>query len=134
MAGNVLEQRYSILLADDDAATRDTLREIVAPLGYRTLLASDGMEALEIVRREIIHAALFDMHMPNLTGLEALQMLRQFNVDLPVILITADSNVGLIRQAFQLQAYSVIPKPVSRNVVVHTLSRALGRFRGDRIH
>jgi CheY-like chemotaxis protein len=92
------------------------------------------MEALEIVRREIIHAALFDMHMPNLTGLEALQMLRQFNVDLPVILITADSNVGLIRQAFQLQAYSVIPKPVSRNVVVHTLSRALGRFRGDRIH
>jgi CheY-like chemotaxis protein len=134
MAGHGYEQCYSILLADDDLVARDTLREIVAPLGYRTLLASDGMEALEIVRQEVIHAALFDMHMPNLTGLEALQMLRQFNVDLPVILITADSNAGLIRQAFQLQAYSVIPKPVSRDVVLHTLSRALGRFRGDRIH
>ncbi|MCX7701615.1 MAG: response regulator [Gemmataceae bacterium] len=134
MVGDRLEPRYSILLADDDPAARDTLREIVAPLGYRTLVASDGMEALEIVRQEIIHAALFDMHMPNMTGLEALQALRLFNADLPVILITADSNAVLMRQAFQAQAYSVIPKPVSRNIVLHTLTRALGRLRGDRIH
>lgn len=134
MLGGDFERRYSILLADDDAAARDTLREIVAPLGYRTLVASDGMEALEIVRQEIIHAALFDMHMPNMTGLEALQALRQFNADLPVILITADSSAVLMRQAFQAQAYSVIPKPFSRSVVLHTLNRALGRLRGDRIH
>ncbi len=134
MVGARFEQRYSILLADDDLTARDALREIVAPLGYRTLVASDGMEALEIVQQEIIHAALFDMHMPNMTGLEALQALRQFNTELPVILITADSSELLMRQAFQAHAYSVIPKPVSPNIVLHTLSRALGRLRGDRIH
>jgi two-component system, response regulator PdtaR len=122
---------FSILLADDDVAARDTLREIIEPQGFRTLLASDGAEALEIVQHELIHVALFDVHMPKLTGLETLQMIRQFNVLLPVILITADSSAGLMRQAFQAHAYSVIPKPVNRNIVLHTLSRALGRAYGD---
>lgn len=134
MVGVQREQPYSILVADDDGAARDALRAIIDPLGYHTLLAVDGAEALEIVRHEIIHAALFDVHMPNLTGLEALQMLRQFNLDLPVILITADSSAGLMRQAFQAHAYSVIPKPVNKNMVLHTLIRALGKTRGDRLH
>jgi DNA-binding NtrC family response regulator len=63
--------------------------------------------------------------------LETLQMIRQFNVLLPVILITADSSAGLMRQAFQAHAYSVIPKPVNRNIVLHTLTRALDRAYGD---
>ena len=116
-----------------DAAS-NTLRDIIHPLGFRTLLATDGAEALEIVRHEIIHAALFDVHMPNLTGLEALEMLRQFNAELPVILITADSNAGLMQQAFKAHAYSVLPKPVNKNVVLHTLTRALDRTYRDRIH
>jgi CheY-like chemotaxis protein len=128
-----VEQRkpFSILVADDDLAARDTLREIIEPQGFRTVLAADGAEALEIVQHELIHVALFDVHMPKLTGLETLQMIRQFNALLPVILVTADSSAGLMRQAFQAHAYSVIPKPVNRNVVLHTLTRALGRTYGD---
>jgi two-component system, response regulator PdtaR len=132
MIGVEHEHPYSVLVADDDGASRDVLREIIDPLGFRTLLATDGAEALEIVRQEIIHVALFDVNMPNLTGLEALQMLRQFNLDLPVILITAESSAGLMRLAFQAHAYSVIPKPVNKNVVQQTVRRALGRAYGDR--
>jgi CheY-like chemotaxis protein len=125
------EPSYSILVADDDRASRDTLRDIIDPLGYRTLLAEDGAEALEIVQQEIIHVALFDVHMPKLTGLETLEMIRQFNPLLPVILITADSSAGLMRQAFQAHAYSVLPKPVNKNIVLQTLTRALGRAYRD---
>ena len=46
MIGVAHELAYSILVADDDRATRDTLREIIIPLGFRTLLATDGAEAL----------------------------------------------------------------------------------------
>jgi CheY-like chemotaxis protein len=134
MLGVAHEPSYSILVADDDRASRDTLREIFVPLGFNTLLANDGAEALEIVRHEIIHAALFDVHMPNLTGLEALEMLRTFNPELPVILITADSSAGLMQQAFKAHAYSVLPKPVNKNLVLHTLTRALDRTYRDRIH
>jgi two-component system chemotaxis response regulator CheY len=130
MAEHRTKTSYSILLADDDSAARDVLREIVEPFGYRTYLAGDGEEALEIVRNELIHVALFDVHMPKLTGLETLQILRGFGADFPVILITGDASAGLMRLAFQAHAYSVIPKPVSKNVVLHTLGRALDRTYG----
>jgi two-component system, response regulator PdtaR len=136
MIGVDREQSYSILVADDDHAALDTMRDIIDPLGYRTYFASDGAEALDIVRAQLIHVALFDVQMPKLTGLETLQMIRQFNMLLPVILITADSNAGLMRQAFQAQAYSVLPKPVNKNLVRQTLISALGKaygeYRGDR--
>ena len=131
MIGVETSNPFSILVADDDSAARNTLRDIIEPQGFRTLVAADGEEALEIVQHELIHVALFDVHMPKLTGLETLQLIRQFNALLPVILITADLSAGLMRQAFQAHAYSVIPKPVTRNIVLHTLTRALDRAYGD---
>src|SRR5262249_26512135 len=103
---------------------------IVEPEGFRTLLASSGEEALDIVREESVHLALLDMHMPRLTGLETLQLVRQINAILPCILVTADASEIAIRQAFRAQAYSVIPKPVSKNVVLYTVVRALVRVYG----
>ena len=68
--------------------------------------------------------------MPTLTGLETLQLVRQINAMLPAILITADADESLMRQACQMHCYSVIPKPVSKNVVLYTVVRALaGRLR-----
>jgi CheY-like chemotaxis protein len=121
---------YSILIADDDRSCREALREIMEPEGYRTLLASSGEEALDIAREEAIHLALLDMHMPSLTGLETLQMLREGQAMLPCILVTADASDNLIRQACQAHAYSVLHKPVSKGVVIYTVVRALVRSYG----
>ena len=121
---------YSILIADDDSGCRDALRSIVEPEGYRTLLAGSGEEALDIVRQQAVDLALLDMHMPRLTGLETLELVRQMNAFLPCILVTADTNEVLIRQAFRARAYSVIPKPVSKHVVLYTVVRALVRVHG----
>ncbi|HMF15940.1 MAG TPA: response regulator, partial [Gemmataceae bacterium] len=70
---------YSILITDDDAGCREALRDIVEPEGFRTFLASSGEEALDIVREEPVHLALLDMHMPRLSGLETLELVRQIN-------------------------------------------------------
>ena len=121
---------YSILITDDDSQCRQALREIMEPEGFRTLLASSGEEAVDIVREEPVHLALLDMHMPRLTGLETLELVRQINAMLPCILVTADASERLMRQAYQAHAYSVIPKPISKNVVIYTVVRALMRFYG----
>ena len=121
---------YSILIADDDRGCREALREIVEPEGFRTLLAASGEEALDIVRDERVHLALFDMYMPSLSGLETLELVRGINALLPCILVTADADEILIRRALQARAYSVIPKPVSKNVVLYTVLKALARFYG----
>ena len=116
-----VDKPFSILIADDDPRSRASLREIVEPAGYVALLASSGEEALEIIQGVPVHLALFDMHMNRLTGLETVQLARQFNSVLPCILVTADATEDLMRQAFHVRAYSVIPKPVSRHVLLYTM-------------
>ncbi len=122
-----LSKPYSVLITDDDSGSREALRDIMEPEGYRTLLASSGEEALEIVREGPVHVALFDMNMPKLSGLETLELARQINAMLPVILVTADRTEALMRQALRAQAYSVIAKPVSKHIVLYTVVRALAR-------
>jgi DNA-binding NtrC family response regulator len=121
---------YSILITDDDGGCREALRAIMEPEGFRTVLASSGEEAVDIVRRDAVHLALLDMNMPTLTGLETLQLVREINALLPCILVTADATAGLMRQALNARAYSVIAKPVSKNVVLYTVVRALVRVYG----
>src|SRR5580698_10247212 len=120
------ECRFTVLVADDDRGLRETLGEVLENQGFRTVLAADGGQAVEIVQVELIHLTLFDMNLPRLTGLEALAVIRQtLDKLLPAILMTADATNDLIRRAFQAQAFSVIPKPVNTNIVLNTLARAL---------
>ncbi len=122
---------YSVLIADDDPGCREALRDIVEPEGYRAILASSGEEALDIVRDEPVHLALLDMHMHRLSGLETMQLAHQINQVLPCILVTADATEELMRQAFTVRAYSVIPKPVSPSVLRYTMVRALMKVYGS---
>ncbi|MCS6866180.1 MAG: response regulator [Gemmataceae bacterium] len=124
---------YSVLIADDDRGNREALGEILNAHGFRTVLAADGEEAVELVQVDFVHLVLFDMHMPRLSGLEAFAVIRQtLDRMLPAVLMTADANTDLIRQAFAAQVYSVLPKPVSANMVLHTLERALTKAYGLR--
>ena len=123
---------YSILIADDDSECRRALREIMEPEGFHTLLASSGEEAIDIVHEAVVHLALLDMHLPRLTGLETLTIVRQqINISLPCILITGDASDKVMRQAAQAKVYSVIPKPISKNLVLYTVVRAISRFYGQ---
>ena len=127
----VPSDRFSILIADDDRGVREALGEVLQNRGFHTVLAKDGEEAIEIVQVQLVHLVLFDMHMPRLTGLEALNLLRQtLHKVLPAVLMTADATTELMRQAFLAQVYSVIPKPVNKNIVLHTLTRALAQVYG----
>ncbi len=121
------QDNYSILITDDDPGSREALRDIVEAEGYRTILATSGEEAIEIVQGEPVHLAMMDMQMPTLTGLETIEIVRQINEVLPCILVTADANENLIKLAFRARAFSVIPKPVSRHLVLYTVVRALVR-------
>src|SRR5947209_5626496 len=90
--------RFNILIADDDPGNRETLDEILKRRGFTTVLAADGSEAVELVQVNMIHLVLFDMHMPRMTGLEAVHALRQtLGPLLPAVLMTADATKDLMR-------------------------------------
>lgn len=120
--------RPSILVTDDDPVARETLREIFEPQGFNTLLAESGEEAIDIVNNQDVHLALMDMHLPKLTGLETINIVRQIKGVIPMILITAESDDNLLRKALSAQAFCVLAKPVSRNVVIYVVTRALEKY------
>jgi CheY-like chemotaxis protein len=126
----------SLLITDDDDAFRETLQDLLEPLGVRTLLASDGEEALRIIRSHVVHVALFDMHMPRLTGLETMRLVKQFKALLPCILLSGGLDELIIEEARRQHAFSVLAKPVTRRQLTGTVRLALERtynWRGGRL-
>lgn len=119
---------YNLLITDDDPRARESLRDIVEPAGYRTLLAADGEEALDIMQRHDVHLALIDMHMPRLTGLETLEIARQLRGQFPSILISGDHDEALLRKALSAHVFCVLSKPVNGSAVIYVVSRALQKF------
>jgi CheY-like chemotaxis protein len=117
----------SLLITDDDLAFRETLQDVLEPLGVRTLLAADGEEALDIVHREEVHLVLLDMHMPRLTGLETLRLVKQFKAILPCILLSAELDEWIVEQARLARAFSVLCKPVTRRQITGVVAQALQR-------
>jgi CheY-like chemotaxis protein len=122
------EHPYSLLITDDDQAVRESLRDIFEPAGYRTLLAGSGEEAIDIAQSQEVHLALMDMHLPQLNGLETMEILRQIKGILPMILISGDQDDHLLRKALSAKAYCVLAKPVNRSVVIYVVSRAMEKF------
>lgn len=118
-------ENLSILITDDDRGLRETLAGVLQPQGFRTILAGDGEEALEIVRREPVHLLLVDMHMPKLTGLETVEQVRRIRMPLPCILMSADADQALVEQALAAQVFSVLSKPISRLRITATVRMAL---------
>ena len=120
----------SILIADDDDSCRETLRDIVEPEGFRALLASSGEEALDIMHarsRSTLALARFADAADDRAG-DGFQVVHQINALLPCILVTANASQEIIRKAFQVRVYSVIPKPVSRFLLINTMLRALKAY------
>ena len=114
-----------MLITDDDLGFRETLQGVFEPQGFRTYLAGDGQEALDIVQSRTVHLLLLDMHMPKLTGLETLRRVKRFDARLPCILLSADADEMLIEQAQMAQAFSVLAKPVSRSTITEVVQRAM---------
>ncbi|HQR06600.1 MAG TPA: response regulator [Gemmatales bacterium] len=118
---------YSILIADDDPACRESLREIIEPIGFPTFVAEDGETALEVLERRPVHLFLCDMYMRTLNGLETVSLARRIISELPCILVTASSDEQLVRKALEVKVYSVVSKPINRQELLFTLQRALRR-------
>ncbi len=117
--------RPSILITDDDAAFREALRELFVPRGFRTILAGDGEEALKVVHQREVHIVLMDMHMPKLTGLDTLRLLKRFRTILPCILLSANLDEGIVEQAKREHAFSVLSKPITSRQITSAVTDAL---------
>jgi CheY-like chemotaxis protein len=122
-----------ILIVDDDAGTRGIIRRVLThDLKCEVREASDGRQALAAVEEFDFDAAIFDLQMPQMDGLEALAHLRKSprHTSLPVIVLTASADEAAVRQAAVLGITAYLTKPINAAKLSPRLKKLLDRIAG----
>lgn len=107
-------EQGSLLIVDDIEANRDLLSRRLEDRGYRVTLAENGKQALELLAQREFDLVLLDIEMPEMSGLEVLEVLRKTRapIELPVIMVTARHQSSDIVKALNLGANDYVTKPV----------------------
>ena len=117
--------RLSVLVVDDDAATRDGLKALLETWGYAATAAPDGKAALDICNANLPHAVVTDLMMPGMTGLEFVEALGARAQQLAVIMVTGQGTIETAVQAIKLGAYDYLTKPLEPPKLREVLERGL---------
>lgn len=103
--------RPKILVVDDEEAVRASVALLLREQGFDAETAASGEEAVEAVRRSLFHLVFLDLRMDGMGGLEALRRMKQHDPELPVIVLTGDSDIESAKKAMQLGAADYLCKP-----------------------
>ncbi len=115
----------TVLVVDDDKANLDSVARIFQREGLETLTASNGTEALELLRRPEVSVMVTDLMMPGMDGQELLKVSRTIRPDVEVVLMTAYGTVETAVAAMKDGAYDFITKPLKRHALVKAIQKAL---------
>ena len=103
--------KEKVLIVDDEYLIRWSLAENLKEEGYRCTMAETGEEALEKFRAETPDLVLLDMKLPGIDGIQVLEQIKESDPEVPVIMITATSQVDVAVKAMRLGAYDYVNKP-----------------------
>src|SRR5947207_9525338 len=118
-----------ILVIDDEAGIRDSLRMTLEYDGYEFIGASTGQEGLAIAEREAPDLVLLDVKMPGMDGLEVLDRLRALNEALPVVVVSGHGTISTAVEATKKGAFDFIEKPFASERVLVSVRNALDQRR-----
>ena len=107
------EKQRRILVVDDEQTVRDFLQRVLETAGYTVITASNGQEALDKVPQFDISLVLLDIMMPGLDGFEVLDHMRQYEENIPVIMLTGIHEATTKIDSLTLGADDYITKPFS---------------------
>ncbi len=118
-----------VLVVDDEADFRSLICDALQMEGYATSEAADGLEAVAAVRAVVPDAVLLDLQMPRQGGLVALREIRAIAPDVPVIVLSGQSDVAVAIQAVKGGAFDYLQKPPEFERIALTLRQALEKRR-----
>ncbi len=114
-----------ILAVDDEPSMLRLLEISLRQAGYLPFTAKDGREALEIIRTQSVNCVVTDLHMPRMDGLQLLKEIRAVNLQLPVIIVTAQGEIKSAIEAMKQGASDYILRPFDLEVLEISIKRAL---------
>ena len=118
---------FTILLVDDEKSIRETLKMLLTENGYKVVLASDGFEALDILKNQFIDILITDLRMPKMDGIELMERALKTDPYLGVIFISAYADIKCAVSAIKLGAFDYIQKSFTNDEFLITVESAVKR-------
>src|SRR5436190_961612 len=116
----------TILVVDDEANIRHTLRGVLADEGYQVVEAPDGRRALELLEHQLPSLAIVDIWMPEVDGIELVSRMRQQAPEVPVIVISGHGTIDTAVRVIRMGAFDFLEKPFQLDALLRVVDRALG--------
>lgn len=121
-------EREKILILDDEEMILDIAREILSAVGFDVIITTDGHAGLRMLAEESFSLLLTDIRMPDISGLEVIQSVRERDREIPIIIITGYGTLETAIKALKLGAQGFLLKPFSaaelRAAVAEALEKA----------
>lgn len=120
---------FKILIAEDDNELQQLFRKVLLKQGYDVVCTSNGQEALDRLGEEYIDLIITDIMMPVMDGYELVKELREADIKIPVLMITAKSSFDDMQQGFLSGSDDYMVKPVNVNEMTLRVKALLRRAR-----
>ena len=116
---------HNILIVDDEAGIRRSLKGVLEDEGYSALQAENGESCLETLRKQAFDVVLLDIWLPGIDGLETLEKIRQLDNPPEVIMISGHGTIETAVRATKLGAYDFLEKPLSIDKTLILIKNAI---------
>lgn len=116
-----------ILLVDDAAFMRMILKTSLTKAGYTNIVeASDGLDAIEVYKKENPDMVFLDITMPNMNGLESLKRIKEYDKSAKIVMCSAMGQETMVVEALKSGAKDFIVKPFKEQRVVNAVKQLIG--------
>ncbi len=120
--------KYNILIVDDDQVTHTAIKSYLDSDKFNFISAYQANEAFTQLNQENIHLIISDVIMPSMTGIEFLKKMKEMNMDLPVIIVSATDSAKNAVECLKLGAYDYILKPFEPDTILFTVSKVIEKI------
>jgi len=120
-----------ILVVDDEPHLRELLKEFLKSLSFEVIEASDGSAVLELIKKHDPDCILLDYMMPTVDGNIVLKRLQKSEFNIPVIMLTGNSEISVAVQCFRDGAVDYVQKPVDFDILEIVINRLFDRLESE---
>ncbi len=116
-----------VLMVDDEEGFVNVMAKRMGKRGVEVVKSFSGTEGIQVLRRQVFDAAVVDLKLEDMDGIEILKIFKKMDPDMPVIMLTGHGSEEAAREGMQYGAFDYLTKPCELDALIQKISEAIGR-------